>query len=114
MNSDQCGTRIVHAEKVAAAKKNDLPPPETEGLTILFKAMADAGRLRIMHALEKQEMCVCDLAAFLEVTESAVSHQLRLLRNCGLVTNRRDGTVLYYRLKHADYYKLLQQGLALL
>lgn len=114
MNNDQCGARIVHAEKVAAAKKHDLPPPKTEGLTILFKALADAGRLRILHALAQQEMCVCDLAAFLDVTESAVSHQLRLLRNCGLVTNRREGTVLYYRLKNKNHYTLLQQGLELL
>ncbi len=114
MNNDQCGTRIVHAEKVVAAKEYDLPPPKIEGLTILFKALADTGRLRILHALAKQEMCVCDLAAFLDVSESAVSHQLRLLRNCGLVINRRDGTVLYYRLKNDEYYKLLRQGLALL
>lgn len=114
MNSDQCGTRIVHAEKVEEARKFDLLPQITEGLVTLFKALSDAGRLRILHALTRQEMCVCDLAALLDVSESAVSHQLRLLRNVGLVANRREGTVLYYRLTDDKYYALVEQGAALL
>jgi len=97
MNSDRCISRIVHQEKVDLAKAQDLDPEEVEQLCQLFKAFSEPGRLRILHALLRQEMCVCDLAALLDVSESAVSHQLRLLRTMGLVANRRDGTVLYYR-----------------
>ncbi len=97
MNSDRCVSRIVHQEKVDLAKSQDLDPGKVEKLCQLFKAFSEPGRLRILHALLHQEMCVCDLAAMLEVSESAVSHQLRLLRTMGLVVNRRDGTVLYYR-----------------
>lgn len=98
MNNDKCGCRIVHQDKVDLARTHDLEPTALERISTLFKACSDPGRLRIVHALLRQEMCVCDLAALLDVSESAVSHQLRLLRNMGLVANRREGTVLYYRL----------------
>jgi DNA-binding transcriptional ArsR family regulator len=64
----------------------------------LFKAIGDPGRLQIVLALDSQEMCVCDLAALLGVSESAASHQIRILRTMNLVKNRREGQVLYYRL----------------
>lgn len=97
MEKDRCGARIVHGDKVELARQSDLPPGVVEKSTMLFKALSDPGRLRILHALLLQEMCVCDLAAFLDASESSVSHQLRFLRTAGLVANRREGTVLYYR-----------------
>jgi DNA-binding transcriptional ArsR family regulator len=81
-------------------------------MTELFKAFADGSRLRILWALRHGEMCVCDLAAFLQISESAVSHQLRLLRTMRLVSNRRDGVVLYYRLNDEHIEQLLQVALA--
>ena len=98
MTKDSCSSRIVHIEKVAAAKKGDLQPELLEAALNIFKILSDRGRLRILNALMHQEMCVCDLAAFLEASESSVSHQLRILREGGLVANRREGTVLYYRI----------------
>ena len=95
---DLCGSRVIHEEKIIKARECSLKPWEINRLSDLFKAMGDPTRLRILWALEQGEMCVCDIAAVLEVTESAVSHQLRTLRQLELVTNRRDGTVLYYRL----------------
>jgi DNA-binding transcriptional ArsR family regulator len=83
---------------VEEAKASALAPDETTSLARIFKALADETRLKILWALEEREMCVCDLAAMLGLTESAVSHQLRLLRNLQLVSNRRNGVVLYYRL----------------
>lgn len=97
-NNDQCQCRIIHAEKVERAKKSLPDHRETSRLAGLFKALADPSRLKILMALAKEEMCVCDLAAFLDISESAVSHQLRLLRQLGLVENRREGPVLYYNL----------------
>ena len=99
---DLCDCRLIHRQTVVEAKASELPPEETGSLAQTFKALADVTRLRILWALEKREMCVCDLAALLGITESAVSHQLRLLRNLQLVSNRRDGVVLYYRL--ADFH----------
>ncbi len=74
----------------------------------LFKAMADPGRVQILMALDVQEMCVCDLAALLDVSESAASHQMRILRNMNLVKNRREGQVLYYRLVDDHVMQLIR------
>ena len=96
--NDLCDCRLIHRQAVEEARASALAPNETASLAQTFKALADGTRLKILWALEKQEMCVCDLAAMLGLTESAVSHQLRLLRNLQLVSNRRNGVVLYYRL----------------
>jgi ArsR family transcriptional regulator, lead/cadmium/zinc/bismuth-responsive transcriptional repressor len=98
MDSDRCSCRIVHEDKVELARRLALQAASAQAMSNLFKACSEPGRLRILHALMHQEMCVCDLAALLSVSESSVSHQLRLLRTLGLVANRREGVVLYYRL----------------
>ncbi len=105
---DLCDCRLIHRRTVEEARASALDQDETESLALIFKALADATRLRILWALERQEMCVCDLAAMLGLTESAVSHQLRLLRNLKLVTNRRDGVVLYYRLADTHVSELIR------
>lgn len=96
MDTDRCSSRIIHHDKLKKAKTQDLDSADVAKVSQLLKAIADPGRMRIVYALASQEMCVCDLAALLGVSESAVSHQLRLLRNLGMVVNRREGTVLYY------------------
>ena len=107
-NNDLCDYRLIHRQVVEEAMASALAPAEVENLVQTFKALADTTRLRILWALEKREMCVCDLAAMLGLTESAVSHQLRLLRNLQLVTNRRDGVVLYYRLADDHVSQLIR------
>ncbi len=106
MNEDRCGTRVIHFQVVEEARAASLSENELERLSQMFKILADPTRLRILFALERREMCVCDLAALLEISESAVSHQLRFLRGVNLVRNRREGTVLYYRLVD-DHVKML-------
>jgi len=108
---DQCECRIIHDERVKKARLLALDKSSTEDLCQTFKALGDASRLKILWALEHQEMCVCDLAALLGITESAVSHQLRLLRTLRLVRNRRDGTILYYRLADAHVSQLVHIAL---
>lgn len=106
-----CHCRIIHQERVTAAKNTALDAFEVEKLANFFKAMADPTRLKMLWALEQGEMCVCDLAAYLGVTESAVSHQLRLLRQLHLVSSRRHGPVLYYRLNDDHISQLVRLGL---
>ena len=106
--NDLCDCRLIHRRAVEEARACALDQDETENLAQIFKALADATRLKILWALEQREMCVCDLAAMLGLTESAVSHQLRLLRNLKLVTNRRDGVVLYYRLSDTHVSELIR------
>lgn len=108
---DACQCRIIHCERIEKARQNSLPHDEHDKLANLFKAMGDPTRLKILLALSHDEMCVCDLAAFLGITESAVSHQLRMLRQLYLVSNRREGPVLYYRLNDEHIGQLIDIGL---
>jgi len=98
LQNEQCDCRCIHEKRVEVAHEQELPEKLNERLAVLFKAMGDPNRLKILWALDQEEMCVCDLAFFLGVSESAVSHQLRQLRQLQLVSNRREGPVLYYRL----------------
>ncbi|MBU0664435.1 MAG: metalloregulator ArsR/SmtB family transcription factor [Proteobacteria bacterium] len=109
--SEQCECRCIHQERVQAAREHALPLRENEQLADLFKAMGDPNRLRILRALDREEMCVCDLAMFVGVSESAVSHQLRQLRQQQLVTNRREGPILYYRLNDNHVSALIHLAL---
>lgn len=109
--SDLCDNRVVHEERIRKAGELSLDSRETERLALLFKAMGDETRARILWALKHGEMCVCDLAAHLGLTESAISHQLRVLRQLHLVANRRQGSVLYYRLDDHHISQLFQLAL---
>lgn len=111
MTTDSCEVRIIHTERVDKAYKIALTPLQSEQLAYFFKALSDPNRVRILSALFSQEMCVCDIAAFLKSSESAVSHQLRLLRTTNLVKNRREGTVLYYSLADDHVKKIITTSL---
>jgi DNA-binding transcriptional ArsR family regulator len=107
-SEDRCSCRIIHQDLIENARKNALATEDVEDLAQFFRALADPTRLRILRALEQNEMCVCDLAGYIGVTESAISHQLRLLRQLRLVTRRRDGPILYYRLIDDHVSELIQ------
>ena len=110
-HEDICLCRVIHHERIKQAKAEALGAAEVERTVQLFKAMADHTRCRILWALHKNEMCVCDLAALLGISESAVSHQLRLLRQLQLVANRRQGPILYYRLNDQHVHQLINVAL---
>ena len=88
-----------------------IPEATVVALAEIFKALGDATRVRMLDALSRSEVCVCDLAAMLGLTESAVSHQLRFLRSLRLVRSRRDGRHIYYTLSDQHIVKLFEQGL---
>ena len=81
------------------------------GLAETFRALGDPTRVRILDALSHGELCVCDLAAVLSLSQSAVSHQLRFLRSLRLVKPRREGRMVFYSLDDRHVVDLLQQGL---
>ena len=110
-NEDSCNVRMIHLEKVQKAQQEAIAPRDLIRLSLIFKALGDPTRLGIVTALKKNEMCVCDLAATLRLSESGVSHQLRRLRELSLVKNRREGPVLYYSLDDNHVSELLQIGL---
>ena len=90
---------------------SNLDPHTIEGLTEIFRVLGDPTRVRILDALSRSEMCVGDLATRLGVTESAVSHQLRLLRSTRIVRPRPDGRMMFYALDDRHVLALFEQGL---
>jgi ArsR family transcriptional regulator len=106
-----CDDRVVHVEAVRTARAALPTGPTLAGLAEVFALMGDPTRLRIVAALAVRELCVCDLAATIGQSESAVSHQLRLLRTLGLVRSRRDGRLVYYALDDDHVATLYAQAL---
>jgi DNA-binding transcriptional ArsR family regulator len=110
-SEERCKTRVVHFDRVDRAKKGEIPERELDQLSVIFKMLSDSTRLKIMMALADEEMCVCDLAAFLGLSESAISHQLRRLKEHYLVKHRRDHQTLYYSLIDDHVSGLIRVGL---
>ena len=93
-----CETHLVHLDNVIQGKQGILQMSQAQEMSDFFGVLADPNRLRLLSILVEQELYVCDLAAVLEMSESAVSHQLRALRSMRLVNYRRDGRNIYYSL----------------
>lgn len=107
-----CPATIIHQDLIAQAEEH-MPPEETlYDLAELFKIFGDSTRVRILYALFASEMCVCDLAALLSMTQSAISHQLRILKQARLVKFRKVGKVVYYSLSDDHVKTIFDQGLA--
>jgi DNA-binding transcriptional ArsR family regulator len=111
IEEDGCQIRMVHLERVEQARENAASEREVERLSLIYKVLGDPNRLKILMALKKVEMCVCDLAAFTGLSESAVSHQLRRLKDLALVRKRRAGQMMYYSLDDDHVARLLSLGL---
>ena len=103
-----CGCDVIHEEKVALAKERMTTGEEYAGLAALLKLFGDPTRVRILHALEACELCVCDLAVVLGMTKSAVSHQLKLLRMANLVKHRKEGQFVFYSLADDHVVSILE------
>jgi ArsR family transcriptional regulator len=111
MNQEICQVNLIHQECVAAAQQQMPPQPTVEQLASVYKLLGEPSRLKIMLSLRSCEMCVCDLAAMLDSTPSAVSHQLKLLRISGLVQSRKQGKMVYYSLAEDSVHQILLEGL---
>jgi ArsR family transcriptional regulator len=92
-------------------KRRLLADRSVVALAETFKVLGDTTRVRMLDALSRSELCVCDLAGLLGLSESAVSHQLRLLRGMRLVRPRRQGRMIFYTLDDAHIVRLFEQGL---
>jgi len=108
---DGCDVRMVHLDRISQARSEAVSEDDLERMAMTYKMLGDPTRLKIVMALRNQEMCVCDLAAFTGLTESAVSHQLRHLRNLALVKKRRERQILYYSLCECHVTELLEISL---
>jgi ArsR family transcriptional regulator len=108
---DRCDCAVIHEDAVNRVKKQ-LPREEILlDLAELFKVFGDSTRIRIISGLLHGELCVCDIAALLGMTKSAISHQLRILRQSRLVKYRRDGKIVFYSLDDSHVGAIFNQGL---
>ena len=108
---ERCDYMHVHEDIVAQVNRN-MPDEEVlYDLAELFKIFGDSTRIKILYVLSESEMCVCDIAQLLGMSQSAISHQLRSLKQCRLVKARRDGKTVFYSLADGHVRTILNQGM---
>lgn len=111
VNMESCCCSVIHEDTVSRAR-DSMPEEETlYDLAELFKVFGDTTRIKILCALFESEMCVCDIAALLSMNQSAISHQLRVLKQARLVKYRKAGKVVYYSLDDEHVKQIFDQGL---
>lgn len=106
-----CEVLCLDEDKVTTVRQAMKPEATLFKLAATFKVLGDPTRTRIISALLQEELCVCELAALIEISQSAVSHQLRVLRNMNLVKYRKDGRIAYYSLDDDHIGAILSAGL---
>lgn len=111
INQQSCDCEMIHSDVVNDTRSKMYPKEDYLKLASLYKMFGDGTRVQVLYALKQNEMCVCDLAALLGITKSAVSHQLKSLRIANLVKSRRDGQIVYYSLADDHVKKIIDLGL---
>jgi len=108
---ERCDCDVIH-EDIVNLVKSRMPKEESlYDLAELFKVFGDTTRIKILWALDASEMCVCDIAVLLNMTQSAISHQLRVLKQAKLVRSRKDGKIVYYSRDDEHVRQIFDQGL---
>lgn len=108
MALDGCAVKVIDPARVKETRRRLISREESSTLSELFRLLGDVNRTRMLYALlEAGELCVCDLSATVDMPETTVSHALRLLRTAGVVSARRDGRMMFYRLEDEHIRMLL-------
>lgn len=105
-----CESTIIHKDVVEKVKNGMLEDSKVFDMAELFKVFGDSTRIRILYVLFEAEVCVCDLAQALQMTQSAVSHQLKILKQSKLVKSRREGKSVFYSLADGHVRTIIAQG----
>ena len=108
---DRCDCSVIHEDVVNKVKESMPQEENLYDLAELFKVFGDTTRIKILYALFASEMCVCDIAVLLNMTQSAISHQLRVLKQARLVKYKKEGKVVYYSLDDEHIQQIFDQGL---
>lgn len=108
---DTCEQLCEHPQVICLAKDESLPDTDAQQIAEVFRLLGDTTRVKILDSLSKRELCVCDLAVVVGMERTAVSHQLRLLRNAGLVKYRKEGKMAYYSIDDKHIELLISQCL---
>ncbi len=110
-NKDICSCNIIHEDLVKKSKRDLLSDEILTDVADFFKVFSDKTRLKIITVLLKEELCVCDIATVLNMSQSSISHQLRVLRQNKIVKNRKEGKVVYYSLDDEHINNIVSQGI---
>jgi len=110
-NIIKCDCNVIHQDVIDQVKDNLPGQDSIQDLAQLFKVFGDPTRVKILSALFKAEMCVCDMASLFNMTQSSISHQLSVLKQARLVKYRKDGKVVYYSMEDAHVQQIFDQGL---
>ncbi len=108
---EHCEMTCIHCDTVKAVQEHMPEAEELKELADFFKVFGDSTRIKILYVLFQSEMCVCDLAQTLDMTQSAISHQLRILKQMKLVANRREGKTVFYSLADGHIKTIMNQGM---
>jgi len=108
---DRCDCGVIHEDIVDKVRAKLPDENDLYDLADLFKVFGDSTRIKILSALFESEMCVCDIAYLLNMTQSAISHQLRVLKQARLIKNRKDGKIVFYSLNDEHIKQIFDQGL---
>ncbi len=112
MKDEICQIECIHTESVEKVNRSLGKSSDLQSLSDLFKMLGDHTRIRIINALSISELCVCDLACILKMSQSAVSHQLRILRTGKLIRFRKEGKNVFYSLDDEHISNIVDQGMA--
>ena len=109
---DEGSCEFMHIHEEIVDKVEKVMPDEQQLLDLseFFKVFGDSTRIKILYVLSQSEMCVCDIATLLQMGQSAISHQLRVLKQMKLVKNRREGKTVYYSLSDGHIQTIISQG----
>lgn len=110
-NIDVCDCNVIHEDIVDMVKAKMPEESQLYDLADFFKVLGDSTRVKIMWALNSDEICVCDLAVLLNMTKSAISHQLKTLRQANLVKFRKEGKIVFYFFADDHVKDILEKGL---
>jgi ArsR family transcriptional regulator len=106
-----CDCGVLHTAAVEKARKSMATDEKIADVSDLFRVLGDSTRIKILWALDNNELCVCDIASLIGMTKSAVSHQLKALRLSNLVKFRREGQIVYYSLADDHVKLIIEMGL---
>lgn len=109
--TDKCDGSCVHGKEGESVNLSMPLDEKIADLADFFKIFGDVTRIKILYVLFQSEMCVCDIASFLNMTQSAISHQLRVLKQMKLVVNRREGKTVFYSLADGHIKTIMNQGM---
>lgn len=108
---DMCEMLCEHPQTICLAKAEIISNDDAQQVAEIFKILGDTTRVKILQILSKRELCVCDIAAVTQMGQSAISHQLRLLRSTRLVKYRKEGKMVWYSLDDDHITTLIKQGI---